>query len=459
MTTLPTPSNSSTPPTLPIPPDIEQNTGITVYATTTPGTGGTIRQVPEDFIVEELTNREEQDLGKYLICTLTKKNWDTHHLVRDISRILHISQQRIGWAGTKDKQALTTQKISIYNMDPPELERIRLRDVTLTAVGRSNKKVSLGDLWGNGFRIIVRQIAQPVDEVDAMMGLTTSQIKAMGGVPNFFGIQRFGIQRSITHIVGRKLVEGDIEGAALEYIARPYPRESEEARQARQYVLDTLDFKGGLGKFPLHLRYERAMMSHLVEKPGDYAGAFNALSPNLRKMFVHAYQSYLFNLILSRRLESGLPINEALPGDIVCFKNAAHLPDPTRMQNVDEDTLDGINNLLQRGRAFVTGPIIGYETPMSGGLPGEIEQAVIEEEQVDIEGFRIPVVPGLASKGLRREIIIPVNPTCKVTEDKLNPGFAAVELEFDLQRGAYATTVLREYMKSDPAADLILKGK
>jgi len=344
-------------------------------------------------------------------------------------------------------------------MDPPELERIRLRDVTLTAVGRSNKKVSLGDLWGNGFRIIVRQIAQPVDEVDAMMGLTTSQIKAMGGVPNFFGIQRFGIQRPITHIVGRKLVEGDIEGAALEYIARPYPRESEEARQARQYVLDTLDFKGGLGEFPLHLRYERAMMSHLVEKPGDYAGAFNALSPNLRKMFVHAYQSYLFNLILSRRLESGLPINEALPGDIVCFKNAAHLPDPTRMQNVDEDTLDGINNLLQRGRAFVTGPIIGYETPMSGGLPGEIEQAVIEEEQVDIEGFRIPAVPGLASKGLRREIIIPVNPTCKVTEDKLNPGFAAVELEFDLQRGAYATTVLREYMKSDPAADLILKGK
>ncbi len=446
----------TTPPT---PPNLEKNTGVTVYVTTTPGTGGTIRQVPEDFIVQELTNREEQDSGSHLICTLTKKNWDTHHLVRDISRILHISQQRIGWAGTKDKQALTTQKISIYDMDTPELERIRLRDVTLTAVGRSNKKVSLGDLWGNRFKIIVRQIAQPVDEVDTMVGLTTSQIKVVGGVPNFFGIQRFGIQRPITHIVGRKLVEGDIEGAALEYIARPYPGESEDARQARQYVLDTLDFKGGIGKYPLRLRYERAMMSRLVEKPGDYAGAFNALSPNLRKMFVHAYQSYLFNLILSRRLEKGLPINEALPGDIVCFKNTAGLPDPTRMQNVDEDTLDGINNLIRRGRAFVTGPIIGYETPMSGGLAREIEQAVIEEEQVDIEGFRMPAVPELASKGLRREIIIPVNPEYKVTEDKLNPGYSAVELEFDLQRGAYATTVLREYMKSDPAADQILKRK
>jgi tRNA pseudouridine13 synthase len=175
-------------------------------------------------------------------------------------------------------------------------------------------------------------------------------------------------------------------------------------------------------------------------------------------MFVHAYQSYLFNLILSRRLERGLPINKALPGDIVCFKNAAGLPDPTRIQNVDEDTLDGINNLLQRGRAFVTGPIIGYETPMSGGLPREIELSVIEEEQVDIEGFRIPAVPELASKGLRREIIIPLDPEYRVTEDKLNPGFTAVELEFDLQRGAYATTVLREYMKGDPAINQFQKG-
>ncbi len=436
--------------TLPKSPKIEQDTGVLVYATSTPGLGGIIRQVPEDFVVEELTNREEQDTGKYLICTLTKKNWDTHHLIRDISRILRISQQRIGWAGTKDKQALTTQKISIYDMDKSELERIKLRDVTITPVGRSNKQVSLGDLWGNRFRIIIRKIAQPVDEVNTLMGRTTSQIREQGGVPNFFGIQRFGIQRPITHLVGKKLVEGDIEGAALDYIARPCPGESEDARQVRQYVLDTLDFKGGLDKYPLRLRYERAMMSHLVEKTGDYAGAFMSLSPNLRKMFVHAHQSFLFNLIISRRLERGLPIIEALVGDIVCFKNAAGLPDHTRTQMVAEDTLDGINNLVRRGRAFVTAPVYGYETPMGKGVPGEIEQAVIEEKNVDVERFRMPGLPELASKGLRREIIIPVDPVFRVMEDTLNPGCTAVELDFDLQKGAYATTVLREYMKVSP---------
>ncbi len=436
--------------TLPTSPQIEQDTGVLVYATNTPGLGGIIRQVPEDFVVEELTNREEQDTGKYLICTLAKKNWDTHHLIRDISRILRISQQRIGWAGTKDKQALTTQKISIYDMDASDLERIKLRDVTITPMGRSNKQVSLGDLWGNQFRIIIRKIAQPVDEVDTLMGLTSSEIKERSGVPNFFGIQRFGIQRPITHLVGEKLVEGDIKGAALDYIARPCQGESEDARQVRQYILDTLDFKGGLEKYPLRLRYERAMMSHLVEKPGDYAGAFLSLSPNLRKMFVHAHQSFLFNLIISRRLERGLPINRALVGDIVCFKNAAGLPDHTRTQMVAEDTLDGINNLVRRGRAFVTAPVYGYETPMGEGVPGEIEEAVIEEKKVDVEGFRMLGLPELASRGLRREIIIPVDPGFKVMEDTLNPGCTSVELEFDLQKGAYATTVLREYMKVSP---------
>jgi len=430
-----------------ISPKIEQSTGISLYATNTPGIGGTIRQLPEDFIVDEITNRDEQDTGKYLICTLTKTNWDTHHLIRDISRILRISQQRISWAGTKDKNARTTQKISIYDIEESALTKIRLKDVELTVVGRSNKEVTLGDLWGNRFKIIIRSITLSMDDAKNLVDETSSVINAMGGVPNFFGIQRFGIQRPITHIVGKKLVEGDIKDAVLEYISRPCPGESEDAYKARQYVLDTNDYKGGLEKYPIRLRFERAMMNCLAADPKDYTGALKVLSPNLRKLFVHAYQSYLFNRILSIRIEKGIPINHALPGDIVCFKNAAGLPDTARLQLVKEDTLDGINNLLQRGRAFVTAPLIGYDTPMCEGILQKIEQEVIEKEAVNTEGFKMPTIPELASKGLRREIIIPVDPEYRVINDILNPGCVAVELEFTLQKGAYATTVLREFMK------------
>jgi tRNA pseudouridine13 synthase len=428
-----------------MPPWVEQFTGISVYATSTPKRTGTIKQIPEDFIVEEINNRNKEDIGTHLICTLTKKNWDTHHLVRDISRILRISQHRISWAGTKDKNAITTQNISIYDLDESALERIQLKDITINAIGHSNKKVSLGDHFGNKFNIIIRGINCSVNDTKCLIKQIASCINTQGGVPNFFGIQRFGVQRPITHIVGRRLVEGDIKGAALEYIARSCPGESEDARQARQYVFETCNYKRGLEMYPVRLRFERAMMNHLIERPGDNTGAFRALSLNLRRMFIHAYQSYLFNRILCRRIEKGIALNLALIGDIVCFNNAAGVPDTARLQKVTDDSLEGINNLLRKGRAFITAPLIGYDTPMCGGMPGEIEQTIITEEKINTNGFKIPVLPELASKGRRREIIIHVDPVYRVIRDILNPGCTAVEMEFSLTKGVYATTVLREF--------------
>ncbi len=407
--------------------------------------GGVIRQEIEDFCVEELTNRVESTNGNYLIVELTKKNWEVHHLIRDLSSILRVSQKRFGWAGTKDKRAITKQKISIWDIDEEDLARVRLRDVELKLVGRSNKKISLGDLWGNRFKITVRAIPLNVEE-------TLSRVKAINqelekGVPNFFGVQRFGENRPVTHVVGEAIQRGDFKDAALTYIARPFPGEPEEIKNARQFVWDTGDFKEGLKIYPINLQFERAMMNRLISHPEDYPGSFMVLSPNLQKMFLHAYQSYIFNKILSRRIESGLSINEAYDGEIVCFKNEMGLPDTSRLQKVTKENLDGINNLINRGRAFVTAPLVGYETGFANGVPGEIERAVVSGMKVDLPGFRVPLMPELGSKGLRREIILQLRPEFSVVEDELNAGMTKLILEFSLQKGSYATIVLREYMK------------
>ncbi len=358
---------------------------------------------------------------------------------------MRISQQRFGWAGTKDKRAITKQKISIWDLSEEDLSGVRLKDVELKPIGRSNNKISLGDLWGNRFKITIRDIGLSQEETLLPVKSITQELER--GAPNFFGVQRFGELRPVTHVVGEAIARGNFRDAALTYIARAFPDEPEEIKKARQFVEDTGDYKEGLKLYPLRLQFERAMMNHLIAYPDDYTGAFKKLSPKLQAMFLHAYQSYIFNIILSRRIASGMSIHEAYDGDIVCFKNEMGLPDTSRLQKVTKDNLDGINNLINRGRAFVTAPLVGYETQFAEGALGEIERAVVRELNVDMEGFKVSGMPELSSRGLRREIILPFKPEFSVEEDETKSGRTKVTLGFSLQKGSYATTVLREYMK------------
>lgn len=431
-------------------PEIEKQIGINLYSTDTDGLGGQLRQEVEDFIVKEITNREEGQEGKYLILELVKRDWDTHHFTRTLAKILQISQKRISVAGTKDKRALTTQKISIFDIDASEIKKVHLKDIELKVLGRSRKSVELGDLWGNDFIITIRNIDRSPEEADKLLEKTTNEILAQGGIPNFFGIQRFGSVRPVTHLVGKAIVEGDFEKAALLYIAEPFPDEPEETKQARQFVKETRNFKEGLKTYPLHLGHERAMMNYLIANPEDFAGAFLVLPKNLYKMFVHGYQSYIYNIIICRRMEKGLPLNQAVEGDIVCFKNELGLPDSSKTEKVTAETVNAMNRLIKRKRAFITAPLPGYDTEFASGVPGEIEQAVLEELKVPLQSFNIEEIPEMSSKGTRREILLHVEPKFEVDEDDLNPGKSKVVLEFMLPKGSYATTVLREYMKVDP---------
>jgi tRNA pseudouridine13 synthase len=253
--------------------ELERLMGIEAYLTDEDGIGGDLRVDPADFRVNEVSDLKYGTSGDYLIVRLTKENWETHHLIRDLARQLGISEERIGIAGTKDKRAITSQLASIRGVSEEQLARVDLPRVRLEPVGRANKDIGLGDLRGNDFDVTIRNITLPQAECDARLKAIDASIAKAGGVPNFFGYQRFGIVRPITHLVGKKLLKGDVEGAAMDYIARSFPGESDENRRVRDLVMETRDFKEGIKLFPFNLRYERAMMHYLIEHPGDYAGA------------------------------------------------------------------------------------------------------------------------------------------------------------------------------------------
>ena len=435
-------------------PEYENRIGIWFYATQTGGIGGTIKTVPTDFIVREITNRVEQGEGKYLIAELTKENWDTHSMVREISRRLRVSRNRIGFAGTKDKFARTTQRISIWDTDEDELNRVKIADVSFKIIGRSNKAVSLGDLSGNEFEIVIRNIEGSKEEIMEKIVSITKEIENTGGIPNFFGVQRFGISRPITHIVGKHLIEGNLKEAVMSYISDVFPEESEETKQARMLCRNG-ELKECLKQMPTFLRYERAMLNELIKSGNEceaqFLSAFSVLPKNLQKLFVHAYQAYLFNLVLSHRMKRNLPFNEAVVGDVVCFQNDFGVADPDKVENVTEAKIEGINRLIKRGRAFVTAPIFGYETELVDGVQGEIERRVLGDEAVELSDFYSEKMPEISSKGTRRPVLVPVKVKLRddeLKEDELNPGRFKMTLQFFLPKGSYATVLVREYMKT-----------
>jgi len=408
------------------------------YLTQAPGCGGILRRSPEDFVVEEVYEDLRYEGGRYLVLEVEKRDWDTHHLIREMARMLRISQKRFGFAGTKDKRAVTRQRISIMNLDESELQRVSLPGLKMKVLGRTNRSVGLGDLLGNRFRIMIRDLSCP-DPMSRLESIT-ADIMRQKGLPNYFGVQRFGESRPVTHRVGEALVRGKMEEAVFIYLALPFPGELDRTRAARQRLWESRDIAEALKTYPAHLHFELAMLNYLVEHPGDYARSFGVLAVSLRRLFVHAYQSYLFNRILSRRLGEGLPLDRAVEGDVVCFSRG-DLPDTARLQAATSENLEAVNRLASRGRAFVTIPLIGFETALSEGEPGQIERAVLAEESVALQDFRVAANPELGSPGTRRAALLPVSPQIKVLEN-------CALLEFFLPPGSYATVLLREYMKT-----------
>ncbi len=417
--------------------DQDRALGMDYYITDSPGCGGVIRSCAEDFLVDEVFENLSYEGGRYLVLEIEKTDWDTHHLIREMSRRLCISQKRFGWAGTKDKRAVTRQRISIMNLDESELKRITLPDLKIKVLGRTNRAVGLGDLLGNRFRITVRSLSCP--EPGPQLARITEEMETQKGVPNYFGVQRFGDIRPVTHKVGEALVRGMTEEAVFIYLALPFPGEQDRTKAAREKLWASRDIPTALKDFPGYLHHEMALLNYLVEHPGDYAHSFDILSVNLKRLFVHAYQSYLFNRILSLRLDAKLPLDGAIDGDVVCFARGG-LPDMDRQQAVNAENLEAVNRLVRRGRAFVTLPLIGFETRLAEGRQGEIERRVLREEDVSPDGFRVEDNPDIGSRGTRRAALCPVHPEISVKED-------TAILEFVLPKGSYATVVLREYMK------------
>ena len=423
---------------------MERDVGIEGYLTSTPGLGGTIKASADDFVVDEISSPPTPAIdGRYTIVALRVRNWETNRLVRELARALHISRRRIGFAGTKDKRALTTQLFSFENVPPETIKALRMKDVEVLDVSRSGRPLEIGDLVGNRFQIVVRDLTVAADRVNSIAEETARQIRSFGGFPNFFGIQRFGSVRAITHVVGRHIVRGEFKEAVQTYVANPIEGEGSESYEVRAALRDTGDVHAALRSYPKSYGFEKAILNRLASRPDDYVGALQVLPFNLLLMFVHGYQSYLFNRVLSERLRRGLPIHEPVAGDLVLPADRRGLPDRDRTIDVTCDNLDRVADRCREGKAWVSAILLGSESEFAGGEVGQIEKEIVATEGLRPEDFIIPDIPRISSKGSRREILAPLH------DFSIRPTAGELNLSFASSRGSYATCLVREFTKAE----------
>jgi len=440
------------------------------YVSDADGVGGHLRASPEDFRVTELESFDtapvDADTGGYphVVFRAELRDWDTNDFASALSDRLGISRERVSWAGTKDKRAVTRQLFSVNGVAPDDLPELEGTD--LEVVGRAGRPILFGDLAGNAFEIVVRDTDDP-DRAAAVV----ADLRAFAGgegidadtaslpdepvtvaVPNYFGQQRFGSRRPVTHEVGLAIVRESWREAVLAYVGNPHEREPEDTQAAREYVDETEDWAGALDRLPRALGYERSMCHALVENgaedSADFREAVETLPSNLQTLFVNAAQSYVFNRILSERLDRGLPFDRPVEGDVVCFADSdapadLPLPDTDRLQRVTDDRLRTVERHCERGRAFVTAPLVGTETELADGEPGEIAREVLDDLDLAPGDFDLP--GEFDSSGTRRAIQVRTELAVSRDDD-------ALTFEFALPKGSYATVLLREFRKNDPGA-------
>lgn len=211
-----------------------------------------IKLKPEDFVVEEIIELKEGK-GRYLYVEVEKTNWNTLDLVNKLSDILNIPRKNIGFAGYKDRNAVTVQYFSLFNVDKNKIKDVRIKDVKIKVLFYGDKPIYIGSLKENKFKIIVRD-------------LNDKKKLEISFIENYFDDQRFGNKLN-NHLIGEALLKRDFKKAV----------ELVDNERLNEYIL---------------------------KKKNDFVGALKLLDFKMINFYISAFQSYLFNCVLKEYLKN-----------------------------------------------------------------------------------------------------------------------------------------------------------
>ena len=405
----------------------EKAVGIEWYVTDGEPCASQAKASPEDFRVEEKLSLSEISTeprpGHVPLYRIEKHSIDTMHMARELSEAL---RSRVSYAGLKDKRAVAVQYATPTSRRSDRPERVVTPRFTATMVGYLPRPLTRASLVGNVFSVVLRRCCR---EVEARASEAVDAA-AEGRVPNFYGLQRFGTSGAGTHTVGSAMVRGEFKEAVGLLLGASQSPEIKEAFGAERY--------GSLaGLLPAGKDAELGVASELARHPGDWVRALRSVPLNLRRLYVQAYQSYVFNRTLSIAAERGEDLSGLREGD-----------------NWAQASPDGLVVSEPRGvRDVPTGgavplvQVVGYAFRNYGSRFDSCLMEALEEEGLVPNRFYLEGMQEVSQEGgFRRPALVVREESWKVEDGDLH-------MKFILPRGQYATVLLREIVKAeDPAA-------
>ena len=387
-------------------PKIDRELGLSVYSTTFQGCGGKIKLQNKNFRVKEIISEKSKklilDKDGFAVYLLKKNGIDTTHALDDIKKRFGLALKSLG---LKDSSAVTEQYVYSITKTKP-IEKIEGKKYNLERIGFIKKPLSKKDMVGNHFII---KIDNPSKNID--------KFSEFGHILNFFGYQRFGSKRPITHIVGKKIVQKDFKGAVDVILNANSEHDIQQNNEIRNIISQSRNYSEIINKIPKSMDIELAVMTAMDES-NDPVKAIRAIPLQMRRFYVQAYQSFLFNRTISEAFEYGENLFDA-QNDDVCFDKDAILG---KFQN-DESQKLAI-------------PLVGHSYYKKTRFDFHI-QKILFDEAVSTKDFLIKELQEASIDGGFRNAVL----SC--TDYSLNDNIVS----FTLSRGSFATIVLREIMK------------
>ncbi len=254
-----------------------------------------LKAVPEDFRVEELLSVAPQPHGAWGLYRLSKRGVTTLDVQREIARRLHLPARRVILPALKDKDAIAVQHLSLPGNAPALIEGSAFGAERL---GFTERPLTPTDLAGNRFLLVIRDLA--LNEAERLRDAL--QAIGLAGLPNYFDAQRFGSFAPGWGYVGQTILQRDAERALYAYIAVPFASDPRPVRRFKHKAAHLWPDWAAIMAIAPNPSNWRSVLTYLIDHPNGYRKALNLIPARLLALYLAAYQSALWNRMVSEAL-------------------------------------------------------------------------------------------------------------------------------------------------------------